>query len=183
MSYYSDFIGNNGGIVSLSTTRWKRCYVICLTKPVVFIPDARPVFCIKCVIRHPVVQSPLQHAEVWYSNAMLFLLCLLCVMNVLWMCFECVMKVLWKCYESVMNVLWMCYGCVMDVLQMCYGCVMDVLWMCYGCMRDGWIMDILYLLCKLYCKWYCYCDIVIVLWYNCHVNPCILFFRAFYMTK
>ena len=23
-------------------------------------------------------------------------------------------------------------------------------------------MDILYLLCKLYCKWYCNCDIVVV---------------------
>ena len=33
---------------------------ICLTKPVVFIPDARPVFCIECVTRHPVIQ----HTEV-----------------------------------------------------------------------------------------------------------------------
>ena len=135
-----------------------------------FIPDARPVFCAKCVTLHPVVQSPLQHAEVWYSNAMLLLLCLLCVMNVLWMCYESVMRVLWECYESVMKVLWMCYGCVMDVLWMCYGCVMDVL-----CMRHGWMMDILYLLCKLYCKWYCNCDIVVV----CNLTVMLIFVFCF----
>ena len=137
-------------------------------------------------------------------------MCYECVINVLWMCYDCVMKVLWKCcesvvkvlwkccesvmkvlwkcYESVMKVLWKWYESVMDVLWMCYGCVMDVLWMhwglsgmCYGCMRDGWMMGILYLLCKLYCKWYCVCDIVVVCDIT-DVNLCILFFRAFYMT-
>ena len=69
------------------------------------------------------------------------------------------------------GLLGMCYGCIGD----CQECVMDalgivrnVLWMhwgllgmCYGCMRDGWMMGILYLLCKLYCEWYCNCDIVV----------------------
>ena len=81
------------------------------------------------VARHPVVKSPLQHAEVWlYVNVIgiIYAVCYECVMNVLWMlwmCCGCVMDVLWICY-----VLWMCYGCVMDLLWMCYGCVMDVLW-------------------------------------------------------
>ena len=155
--------------------------MICLTKPVVFIPDARPVF----------------YVNMWHGTQLLkalcntlryediaMLLCMLCVelwmfyecdIEVLWMCYECVTNVLRMCYECVMNVLWMCYGCVMDALGMCYGYVMDV----WGCMRDGWMMDILYLLCKLYCEWYFNCDIVVASWYDCYVNYCILFFRAF----
>ena len=111
---------------------------------------------------------------------MLSLLCYEYVRCVVWKCYESVMKVLWMCYGCDMDVLWMCYGCVMDVLWMCevcYGCVryvMDVwgmLWMCEGCMRDGWMMDILYLLCKLYCKWYCNCDIVVV----CDITVMLIF--------
>ena len=119
-------------------------------------------------------------------------MCYECVMNVLWMCYESVMralwkcyesvmKVLWKCYESVMKVLWKCYGCVMGVLWVCYGCVryvMDVwgmLWTCQGCMRDGWMMDILYLLYKLYCKGYCNCDILVV----CDLTVMLIFVFCF----
>ena len=152
--------------MSLSTTRWKRCYVICLTKPVVFIPDARPVFCVKCVTRHPVFKALCTTLR--YEDIAMLLLCMLCV--VLWMCYECVMNVLWMCYECVMNVLWMCCGCVMDVLWMRYGCVMDLLWMCEDvCVVDEW-WTVLYVLCKLYCKWCCNCDIVVVLWYKCYAN-------------
>ena len=114
-----------------------------VTKTVVFIPDARPVFSV----------------NMWHGTQLLKALCntlryediamkcyrMLCVMNVWWwMCHECVMNVLWMCYGSVMNVLWMCYGRVMDVLWMCYGCygcVMDVLWTCHGC-----VMDVLWML-------------------------------------
>ena len=81
------------------------------------------------VARHPVVKSPLQHAEVWwYFNVIgiIYAVCYECVMNML--CFGVFGFVLWMCYGSVMNVLGMCYGCVMNVLWMCYGCVMDVLW-------------------------------------------------------
>ena len=170
--------------------------MICLTKTVVFISDARPVFYVNMWHGTQLLKA-LCNTLRYDDISILLVLCLLWVMNVLWICYECAMDMLWMCFECVMNVLWMfsgcvmnvlwmCYGCVMDVLWMCYGCVMDVFWihggllgMCLGCMRDGWMMDILYLLCKLYCKWYCNCDIVVVLWYNCYVNHCILFFRAF----
>ena len=111
--------------------------MICLTKPVVFIPDARPVF----------------YVNMWHGTQLLkalcntlryediaMLLCMLCV--VLWMFYECVMEVLWMCYECDTNVLRMCYECVVDVLWMCYGCVRDVLWICYGCVRMyAWWMN------------------------------------------
>ena len=35
-------------------------------------------------------------------------------------------------------------------------------------------MDILYLLCKLYCKWYCYCDIVV-----CDITVMLIFVFCF----
>ena len=118
--------------LSLPTTLWNCCYDI-VTKTAVFIPDARPVFFVNMCGTAP--SGLKQHAEVWCFNAMLLLLCLLCVMNVLWMCYESVikvlsvMKVLWKCYESFMKVLWKCCESVMKVLWKCYECVMDVLWM------------------------------------------------------
>ena len=145
-----------------------------------------------------------------YDDISMLLLCLLCVMNVLWMCYESVMRALWKCYESVMKVLWMCYACVVKVLWKCYGCVMDVLWVCYGCVMGvfwvcfGCVMDVLWMCEVCYwcvkdvcvmddwwifyiycvcCKWYCNCDIVVALWYNCYVNYCILFFRVFYYDQ
>ena len=102
-------------------------------------------------------------------------MCYGCVMGVLWMCYGCVMGVSWVCHGCVMGVSWMCHGCVMDVSWMCHGCVMDVSWMCYGCMRDGWMMDILYLLCNLYCKWYCNCNIVVV----CDITVMLIFVFCF----
>ena len=117
-----------------------------------------------------------------YGDIAMLLLCLLCVMDVLWICCECGMNVSLMCYEFVMDVLWICYGCVMNELWMCeecYGCIEDVLGMRLGCIRDGRMIDILYLLYKLYCKWYCNCDTTVVLWYNGYVNLCILFFRVF----
>ena len=115
-----------------------------------FISDARPVFYVN-VARHPVVKSPLQHAEVWwYFNVIVVTYA---------MCYECVMNVLWICYECVMNVLWMCYGCVMDVIWMCYGCVMGVLWVCYGC-----VMDVLWMCCVMGVLWVCYGCVMDVLW-------------------
>ena len=42
-------------------------------------------------------------------------------------------------------------------------------------MRDGWMMDILYLLCELYCKWYCNCNIVVV----CNLTVMLIFVFVF----
>ena len=97
----------------------KALLVYIVTKTVVFIPDARPVFFVNMCGTAPSGLKPSQHAEMWCFNAMLLLLYLLCVMEVLWMCYECVKNVFWMCYECVVNVLRMCYGCVTDVLGMC----------------------------------------------------------------
>ena len=42
-------------------------------------------------------------------------------------------------------------------------------------MRDGWMMDILYLLYKLYCKGYCNCDILVV----CDLTVMLIFVFCF----
>ena len=162
-----------------------------------FIPDARPVFSMNMCGTAPSGLKPsATRRDIFQCNVIVIMLwvCYECVMDVLWLCYESVMNVLWKCYESVMKVSWKCYGCVMDVLWMLYcECVMDVLgmlWMHLGCVRDvlwqyAWRMNDGYFISTvwMYCKWFCNCDIVVVLGYNCYVNLCILFFRAFYMTK
>ena len=81
-----------------------------VTKTVVSIPDARPVFsgnmggtapsCLKPSAKH---------------RGMIF------QCNVIFIMYD-------GCYECVRNVLQMCYGCVMNVLWMCNGCVMNLLW-------------------------------------------------------
>ena len=141
MSCHSDFIGNYGGIVWVyqqhveSAAMW---YVWLNLSCSFQIPDR--CLC-EYVARHPVVKSPLQHADVWWYFNVIGIMSAVsyeCVMTVLWLCYECVMNVLWMI--CVMNVLWMCYECVMDLLWMCYECVMDVLWMCCGCVVD--VMDV-----------------------------------------
>ena len=116
-----------------------------VTKTVVFIPDARPVFSVNMWHGTQLLKAlcnTLRYEDIAMKCYRYYVCCVLwmcgdgCVMNVLWMCYECVMDVLWTCYGRVMDVLWMCYGCygcVTDVLWTCYGRVMDVLWMCYGC--------------------------------------------------
>ena len=49
-------------------------------------------------------------------------------------------------------------------------------------MSDGWIMDISYLLCKLYCKWYCNCEIVFFCDAIAMLNFVFVPFEAFLMT-
>ena len=147
--------------MSLSTTRWKSCYVICLTKPVVFISDARPVFYVDMWHGTQLLKA-LCNTLRYDDISMLLVLCLLCVMNVLWLCYECVMNVLWMI--CVMNVLWMCYGWY--VLWMCYGSVMNVLYMCYGCVRDVLWIHWGLLLVKDVCvmdEWW----IFYIYWVNC----------------
>ena len=160
------------------------------------IPDAKPVFSVNMSGTAPSFSKPFAtHWGMIFQCNAIVITHAVCHKCVLWMYFECVKDVLWMWWMwcgwmgcgCVMDVLWMCYGCVTDVLWMCYWCVRDVLWMHWGgygcvndawCMRDGWMVDALYLLCKLCCKWYCNCDIVVVLWYHCYVKLCILFFRA-----
>ena len=109
-----------------------------------------------------------QHAEVWYSNAMLLL--------------SCACYVLWKCSESVMDVWGVCYGCVTDVWGMCYGCVrdvMDALGMGYGCVKDVCVMD----------EWwifYIYCVscilngiVIVILWLFCDIIVMVIFVICF----
>ena len=76
-----------------------------------FISDARPVFYVNMWHGTQLVKA-LCNTLRYDDISMLLVLYMLCVMNVLWM-------------------LWMCCGCVMDVLWICYECVVDVLWMCY----------------------------------------------------
>ena len=160
----------------------------------VFIPDARPVFSLNVCGTAPSGLKPSAKRRgmiIFQCNVIVMMpaVCYMCVLDVLWMCYESVMRVLWECYEcyesvmralwkryeSVIKVLWKCYESVMKVLWKCYGCVMAVLWVCEECMRDGWMMDILYLLCKLYCKWYCNCDIVVV----CDITVMLIFVFCF----
>ena len=132
--------------MSLSTKRWKRCYVIFFLTTVVFIRDARPVFSGSMAGTAPSCWKPsaTRRGMIFQCNVIVIIYavycgCYECVMNVWLMCYECVMNVSWMCYECRMNVLWMCYGCVMNVLWMCYECVMDVwgmCWMHWGCVRD-----------------------------------------------
>ena len=129
-----------------------------------FIPDAGPVFSGNVCGTAPSCLKPSATRRGMIIFQCNFIVIMFAV------CYECVMKALWKCYESVMDVLWMCYGCVMGVLwvcEVCYGRVKDV------CVMDKWW--IFYLLCKLYCKGYCNCDIVIV----CDITVMLIFVFCF----
>ena len=129
--------------MSLSTKRWKHCYVIFFLTTVVFIPDARPVFSGNMGGTAPSCLKPsaTRRGKIFQCNVIVIMFVV---------CYECVVKVLWKCNESVMNVLWMCYECVMDGLWLCEGCVRDVWGMDWGCVKDVCVMDecwIFYIYC------------------------------------
>ena len=127
-SCYSYFNCNYGGIVrQLSTKRWKRCYFILWLE--LSCSFQMPDRCFREYVWHGTqLVKALSKTPRYDDISMLLSLCLLWVMEVLWMYYGCVINVWWMCYECVMDVLWRYYGCVMNVLWMlCYECVMDVM--------------------------------------------------------